>query len=30
MYVMAGLVTCAAVLHLAVKPVDSKFFEKDK
>jgi hypothetical protein len=30
MYVMAGLVCCASVLHLAVTPVNSKFFEQQE
>lgn len=30
LYTMAGLVTCASVLHLMVKPVDRKYFEKSK
>lgn len=30
MYVMAGLVCCAAVLHAAIQPVDRKFFEVEK
>lgn len=28
MYTMAGLVTCASILHFMVKPVDKKYFEK--
>ena len=30
LYVMAGLVSCASLLHLAVRPVDTKFFEKEE
>merc|ERR1711973_523530 len=30
MYTMAGLVTMASALHFMVKPVDQKFFEKEK
>jgi len=30
MYTMAGLVSCASVLHFMVKPVDKKYFEKDE
>ena len=29
MYAMASLVSVGAALHLMVKPVDQKFFEKD-
>ena len=29
MYAMASLVSCGAVLHFLVKPVDKKFFEKN-
>ncbi|XP_023325629.1 uncharacterized protein LOC111699239 isoform X2 [Eurytemora carolleeae] len=28
MYTMAGLVSCASLLHFMVKPVDKKYFEK--
>ena len=30
MYVMAGLVSCGAAMHLMVRPVNPKYFEKVK